>query len=709
MEKNIKVLLLYIFLGLITSLYIFGFDQLSFTKDDWLRSHDMTTELITWKYYKNDIWRFPIGNNPNYGIDLASGIVFSGSVPLLSVIFKLFGNFLPNNFHHFGIWIFICFFLQSYIAFLIINHLTKNLTFSIIASLFFLVSPVLFSRILHHLSLSAHWLILLGFYIEIKNELTKKTFYWTALISLSALIHFYFTIILLGMFFLFVLNEHIINFKIKKLITQISLPFFFLFIIMYIFGYFELPFTDALGHGYGYYKLDLTNIINPISITPKSIIDWSLFLPEIFKNMGGQVEGFGYLGVGGVVLLIIIIFYVFFNFTELKNKKYRPYLLIIILFSLVALTNRISFANNLLFEIELPKFIYGMLSIVRASGRLFWPVYYLIFLGSIWIIYKKFSRKNSLYILLVLFSLQIIDISSGLKNYFNSNAFTKEKKEMDYLFWDKLSQEHQILRTTYLNNETNFLMSLRDILLSENIQSTDIATYGRYNRKRASISRSNLYKSFNEGIIDKNTIFVVDNKNHLRNLKYLFEDKNVGFFFRDNIWVVIPDKKNEMTYSDKKELSKYDPLTLTEKNKMIFKFQDEKAVYGLGWTHNFHSPNPGIWTEGNISTLLFKFNNKINDNYIIKIKLGSLISKKNKPINFSIYINDLFIKKLSLKSINELEKNSIELRLKKEQINEDTYYIKFKIDNPVSPIELFESPDARKLGLLVENIEISTY
>ena len=59
--------------------------------------------------------------------------------------------------------------------------------------------------------------------------------------------------------------------------------------------------------------------------------------------------------------------------------------------------------------------------------------------------------------------------------------------------------------------------------------------------------------------------------------------------------------------------------------------------------------------------------------------------------------------------INELEKNSIELRLKKEQMNEDTYYIKFKVDNPISPLELFESPDARKLGLLVESIEISTY
>ena len=476
---------------------------------------------------------------------------------------------------------------------------------------------------------------------------------------------------------------------------------------MYILGYFEVPFTDALGYGYGYYKLNLVSIINPFAVTPDGIINWSLFQPKILKGTG-DAEGFSYLGIGGIFLLIIVIFCIFFNFTEFKNKKYRPYYLIIILFSLIALTNKISFANNLLFEIELPKYIYGILSIVRASGRLFWPVYYLIFLGSILIIYNKFSRKNSLYILILLFSLQIIDTSFGLKNYFNSNAFKKEKKEMDYLFWDKLSQKNQILRTTYLNNETHFLMSLREILLSQNIKSTDIATYGRYNRKIASISRSNLYKSFDEGIIEKKTIFAIDNKNHLRNLKYLFKNKNIGFFFRDNVWVVVSGNKNEMTDFDKKELNKYDPLVLPEKEKMIFNFQDEQAVHGFGWTHNFHSPNRGIWTEGNISTLLFRFNNKTNEDYIIKIKLGSLITEKNKPINFSVYVNDIFIKKFSLKNIKELNENSIELRLKKELITEDTHYIKFKINNPVSPLELFQSPDARKLGLLVESIEILT-
>ena len=89
----------------------------------------------------------------------------------------------------------------------------------------------------------------------------------------------------------------------------------------------------------------------------------------------------------------------------------------IILFPLIALTNKVSFANHLLFEFELPKYFYGLMSLVRASGRLFWPVYYLFFLGSIIIIYNKFSGKKSLYILLLLFLFQLIDNLSNRRRW----------------------------------------------------------------------------------------------------------------------------------------------------------------------------------------------------------------------------------------------------------------------------------------------------
>ena len=492
-----RVLLLYIFLGLIATICILGFDYISLTNHAWLTSSvDMTSDLISWNYFMNDIWRFPIGKNPNYGMSLESGIVFSGAVPFISIIFKLFKDFLPYDFHFFSIWIFVCFFLQSYIAFLIIHYHTKNITFSIFGSLFFLLSPIFIHRLAWHLSLSAHWLILLGLYIETKNEKAKKLFYWISLISLSALVHFYFTIILSGIFFIFTLNTYFKNWNFKNFILQISLPLFFLILTMYVFGFFEVPFTDSLGQGYGFYKLNLLSIINPSSLTPNHEINWSLFLPEISSQWQEKIEGFNYLGLGGIFLLGIGIFYFFFSPSKFKFKKYRPYFFIVILFPLVALTHRVSFADNLLFEFELPKYLYGLFSTVRASGRLFWPVYYLLFLGSILIVYKNFSKKNSLYILVLLFFLQLADISPGLKKYLNSNLFKKEKQKIDHLFWNNLSEENKILRTTYLNNETHLLMSLKEVLISQKFKSTDISKYARYNRSKASESRSHLYNSF---------------------------------------------------------------------------------------------------------------------------------------------------------------------------------------------------------------------
>ena len=133
---------------------------------------------------------------------------------------------------------------------------------------------------------------------------------------------------------------------------------------------------------------------------------------------------------------------------------------------------------------------------MRASGRLFWPVYYLIILYSIIFLYKKFSKKNSLIILLIIFFIQFIDIYPGLKGNLNSNSFMKVKKAEEDLFWKNITNNNSLIRTTYLNNETKYSLLLREVLMSSSIKKTDISTHGRYNRKQASISRSNLYKSF---------------------------------------------------------------------------------------------------------------------------------------------------------------------------------------------------------------------
>ena len=106
--KKLFVILGFFLISLILVTYILGINNLSFSNTSWLAAHDVSTDIVSWKFYKNDYWRFPLGSNPNYGMDIGSGVAFSGSIPLMAMIFKVFGSVLPENFHYFGFWIFLC-------------------------------------------------------------------------------------------------------------------------------------------------------------------------------------------------------------------------------------------------------------------------------------------------------------------------------------------------------------------------------------------------------------------------------------------------------------------------------------------------------------------------------------------------------------------------------------------------------------------------
>ena len=54
-------------------------------------------------------------------------------------------------------------------------------------------------------------------------------------------------------------------------------------------------------------------------------------------------------------------------------------------FFLIALSNNINFGNITIMNVSLPKLIYAPLSIIRASGRFIWPIYYLIIIFSLYL------------------------------------------------------------------------------------------------------------------------------------------------------------------------------------------------------------------------------------------------------------------------------------------------------------------------------------
>ena len=133
--KEHEILLFTILAGIIGAvvfILIYGVQVLDVTKDAWLfDGGDLTQHYAGWAFFRNCEWKFPIGlfntlTYPNYG-----AIIFTDSIPLFAIIFKVFSSILPETFQYFGIYGFMCYILQGVFAFTLLRKFIKNRYYTI--------------------------------------------------------------------------------------------------------------------------------------------------------------------------------------------------------------------------------------------------------------------------------------------------------------------------------------------------------------------------------------------------------------------------------------------------------------------------------------------------------------------------------------------------------------------------------------------------
>jgi len=697
-NKKIIFLIIFFIVSLIFTFLLLGAENFSIKGYLYSKNYDLISDQLAFKFFINDKWHFPIGKNPNYGIEAGNSIVFSGAVPILSLIIKLIAKFLPYNFQFISLWFVICFTLQLFFSYLIINYFTKRNLYSFISSFFFIICPILLYRIPIHITLVAQWIILLCLYYELtNNKFIKKEFFYSFVFPLSILIHFYFLPMLIIIKYAFLLKDYLDHRNIKKNLREILIPLVPLLIVAYISGYFQISAFDAMGFGYGYYSFNLAGFIDPK--TPNDKLNWSILFKDI-ENPSGQSEGFSYLGIGGIILFIFFFISFFRNKESIKHIK-LPIIIIFIICFVLSISNIIYLFNDVILEYELPKSIYGLLSIIRASGRFIWILYYLIIIFGIISIFQLFINKNnSLIIISCILVIQLIDLSPALKNYYNGNVFNKiEINNVNKNFWKTISKDFPIIKTTYYKNTSNIFPAISNQILENDFLKSDIARLGRYDRNKASSNRNKLYSQLNNKKLDENTAYVIDNINHLRYLKYLYKSENVGFFYVDDVWFMLPNYKDKMSQNDIDKLNEINIVEIKENKKHSFLINGLNEPLGLGWS--FTSENGGIWTEGNEFNILFKFKPEINKVYKMKLKINSVFKKPNENLIGYVKVNDYIVKNFEFK--NSIH-NFFEFNIP--SVQDEIYKIDIIIKNPTSPLDLLQSADGRMLGLLIESLEI---
>lgn len=692
-KNNFLLLIFCSTIGLILTIFFLGYENIGITKTNWFLGYDNVSDFLALKFFLNDKWHFPFGLNPNYG-GLTNSIVFSGAVPLFSLISKIFKNFLPYNFHFFSLWILVCFTLQIFFSYKIIFNLTKDNIYSLISSFFFIFTPILIYRFGLHLSLGAHWLILAAIFLEISNNKKNVLLYKIILITISSLIHFYFTIMLLLMNVIFSFYKYLEFKNLKIFLKENIFILISLIFIMYLVGYFVIPLSDSLGYGYGFYKANLLTFLDP---SENSSNTWSIFLPDI-GNVKGEFEGFGYLGLGIILLSIVLIFYIFRNL--IPNLKFNSkYILLSIIFLLLAFTSSINFGNFELLNFELPIFIYAPLSVIRASGRFIWPVYYLIIIFSLLAFYKLQIRYRYLLLFLLI---QLIDLSPGIKNNFDFNKVVN--KNLDNPIWDKVFTDYNTVLSTYPSDSSGVFLTTSSLLIKEKFNKTNIFRLGRYNRQKFSEQRSKLYLELSQNKLDPKTIYIIENIDHLRHLKFLFKDTNHGFFNIDNIWVILPNQKSKIKSDDLKKLNLINYKKIQPNQKIDISIKDPNGILGLGWSHSSYGRkvnNIGVWSEGYKSSLIFQSNDFDKFNYM-SINVSKVLVEKGKTLLVNIYLNNKHLDTLNLKDIKNQE---IVINFNTKKFKQGINLIDFKIANPITPISKLESVDGRLLGFLIKDIK----
>tara|TARA_Y100001958_G_scaffold158976_1_gene158627 strand:- start:387 stop:2474 length:2088 start_codon:yes stop_codon:yes gene_type:complete len=672
-------------------IYLLGFDNLNFSNQSWLINGDLAQYQLGWKFYREDIWRFPLGLNPNYGISNGSSIIYSDSIPLFAIFFKIFRSFLPENFQYFSIWIFACLYLQSLFGYKIIHYFTKNTSYSLVSSIFFIFSTILIYRSGIHLSLTAHWLILAYFFIQI-SALNNKDLKKHLIIYLSILIHFYLSLILIGIFFL----EKITKFKklsIKDILSSFTVLVFSL-ILMYLIGYFTISIDDGLGFGYGIYNFNLNSFFNPLSQNYINTFNWSLFLP-VLNYQNNEMEGFSYLGISGIIFLLFYLKYLFNGkFKIIFSKKTNIFIFFI--FLIIATSNNINFGNQNLITIELNKYVYGTLSSIRASGRLIWPIYYLIFIIGIVSIFQLTFNKKPLIIISILAVIQLVDLLPGISNYYLGKQYVNQNKKSFY-FTSRiqgLSKQFNELRLFSPNNNSNIFFLLNEHILNENYKRTSISYLARVDRQEIVNNEYEIIKKLNNKSLDlfNGNLFVSDNYNFVRNLYFIF-NKELSYYEINGLWFVSNEKVNNLENYEYKDNFQFNDLkSLANHNLELKKF------LGFGWEIN---KNNQIIMNGYKSTLIFNLDRKsCENNKEIIFRFHKYFDHVDSEIKLKVLLNETFYEDLTLKNSLDYKINLSKI-CKKEKLKIDII-----ADNPKSLFDQKIGLNRKKRSIILSEIKI---
>jgi len=497
-------------LGLAAFASSFGLILTNPTRYEWLLNGDWAVHFMGWHLYRGGPWIMPVGATPNLGWPVGTSVGLTDSIPIFAVFFKLFQPVLPAMFQYVGLWLLTCYVLQGVFGAALMRLVTPRLTLQLLGAGLIVISPPLIFRF-GHPALSAHWLLLASLWLYLKQDADRAEppfAWWAAIAGIAAATHPYLAMMVLTLMAAAHARWVIVRPAVLlRAAAHLALIVVIAGFVLWQSGYFVVSEAQGLkAGGFGVYSM---NLLAPLMPAGGS----RFFGAGLFSYAGGgQYEGYAYLGAGLLLLSIVAI-------GRLAGRVWRarwqprywqhgPFALALLLFIVMALSPVVTAGSRSLFEYD-PAW-WGPLATFRASGRMFWPVFYFIAVAVLFAV-TRFRFAVSATLVAAALALQAVDLSDayrGLQNVRN----LRPKPPLPSRFWDVVPPFYRHLMLIPTNicappEQVDYVPFM--LIAGRNGQTINAGTAARYDAQEITRYCEALSAELKWGTVNRNTLYVL--------------------------------------------------------------------------------------------------------------------------------------------------------------------------------------------------------
>ncbi|HVS02518.1 MAG TPA: DUF6311 domain-containing protein [Thermoanaerobaculia bacterium] len=485
-------------LGVMVFLAVGGGGAICPTSVEWLLEGDPAQHFLGWQFFRDAPLQLPLGANPAFGMEMGSSIVFTDSLPLFAFPFKVMEPLLPPLFQYTGLWLLACFVLQAWFAQALLARFTGDWRLLAVGAAFFVVAPPLLWRLHGHYPLLGHWLLLAALALYFRPRFSPGG--WMTLLAAASLVHAY-LLVMSAAVLLADLGQRRLADQLgwRRLALGLALCLGSTAAVMWLAGYFMVPSGSA--GGFGFYRMNLLSPIDPDA-------EWSRLLPDL-PQAGGDYEGFNFLGFG--MLLLAGLALAMLRPRALRRVDWRralPLLLLAAGLTAIALSHRVGLGTREVLTLPLPYRVERVASVVRSSGRLFWPVVYLAYLAILGLLFRHLRPTTAVVACTAALALQVVDSAAAFAKFRQRLAAPEPwVSPLQSGFWEVAGSRYQRLLYVLPSNRPPGYLPL-SLFAATHGMAINTGFFARVDPERESAARQRLYDRLVAYDLDPGALYV---------------------------------------------------------------------------------------------------------------------------------------------------------------------------------------------------------